>query len=80
VRRDRAPVRRQALPHAISTVSPIRLHDLAPLDAAMDAALLHGRAFFGPNMTAGAVIAALNGAEKAISERFGNLGWITERF
>ena len=56
------------------------LWDTPDLDAAMDAALLHGQAFFGPNMTAGAVIATLNSADNAISKRYGNLGWITKPF
>jgi len=56
------------------------LWDTPDLDAAMDAALLHGRAFFGPNMTAGAVIATLNSADNAISKRYGDLGWITKPF
>ena len=54
------------------------LWDTPDLDAAMDAALLHGRAFFGPNMTAGAVVATLNSADNAISKRYGHLGWIRE--
>lgn len=56
------------------------LWDTPDLDAAMDAALLHGRAFFGPNMTDGVVIATLNSADNAISKRFGNLGWIVQPF
>lgn len=56
------------------------LWDTLDIDAAMDAALLHGRAFFGPNMTGGTVIATLNSADNAISKRFGNLGWIRESF
>ena len=56
------------------------LWDTPDLGTAMEAALLHAQAFFGPNITGGVVIATLNSAENAVEKRFGNLGWITEFF
>ena len=56
------------------------LWDTPDLDVAMDAALLHGRAFFGPNMTGGSVFATLNSVDNGIRKRYRNLGWIVDPF
>jgi hypothetical protein len=54
------------------------LWDTPDLDVAMDAAFLHGQAFFGPNLTGGSVFATLNSAANGIRKRYGNLGWIVD--
>jgi hypothetical protein len=56
------------------------LWDTSDVGEAMEAALLHAQAFFGPNITGGVVIATLNSVDNAVAKRFGNLGWITESF
>jgi hypothetical protein len=55
------------------------LWDTPDLHAAMDAAFLHGQAFFRPNLTGGSVFATLNSAANGIRKRYGNLGWIVQR-
>lgn len=56
------------------------LWDTPDLDKAMDAAFDHAKAFFGPNLTGGVVIATLNSADNAISKPFRALGWIVDPF
>ena len=53
--------------------------DTNDLSEAMNAALAHARAFFGPGMTGGVVIATLNSAANATHKRFGPVGWLADR-
>ena len=52
------------------------LWDTAVPEEAMDAALIHGQAFFGPNLTGGSIFVTLNSADNALWRRFGSLGWV----
>jgi hypothetical protein len=55
------------------------LWDTPDLGEAMDAALAHGQAFFGPNIATGVVLATLDSADNAVERRFGPDGWLSDR-